>query len=622
MTNLKTIQRLLGLVAVLLIIPFANNAFAATATITSAQVTGPNQVTIVFSDPLDWVIGDFTDLNINAGARNVVSISETAPSSTVTITFDGAAVNTAATGDIDIAAIADGGSGNDFAGATDQVLSDGQSPPAPVLSYSGSNPTNSNPVSFSVDFGEDINAATFVDTDVSVSSGTVQNIVDSGDGQNFTFEVLGATNGATLSLQITGDVDDLAGNAVSTDSNIVNVSIDLDGPAITILGNNPESLAYGANYADAGATAFDVGDGDLTGSIVTTGLPIDTFSSGTYSVTYQVTDSNGNSAQAIRTVFVANKPAEGRSCGGDCYHPHLGVDQNNRVFYEDGLKINGVTYKISNVLHNHPDKVIELPVGQMVTMKAKVQDTFVDNIERCELSIGIPKGKFDKSLATFKIGINRSFDGQVTNYYEGDLEAFRDVDTSMVNEGNVVMCTWHFTPTKHLEHDMFAVEVMDSYRYTGTYYVNEGVTFRGISEVGTPVYDVMDNKGRLSTITIVDRTLENLNEAVDQDGNLWHLVNSMWAKDFIRPDMTCYTTDGTCASGHKALLLEQQEIAKKYFDSSAIQGELKPSFTYDFPDRLPRGEQAHKTASSICENLKTFLARNPDVVNHSSCKLE
>lgn len=384
------------------------------------------------------------------------------------------------------------------------------------------------------------------------------------------------------------------------------------------------------NNSDFSSPEITIGGSTDTTTIICDGVSVNSIGlSGNYagvsSVNAKLTVYDDNNIDSFDTeVFAVQEIPKntGRSCSGDCYHPHLGVDQNSKVFYEDGLKVNGITYKIDNVLHNHPEKVIELPVGQMVTMKAKVQDTYPDDIERCELSIGIPKGKFDKSLAAFKIGINRSFDGQVTNYFEGDLEAFRDVSTSMVNEENVVMCTWHFTPTKHLEHDMFAVEVMDSYRYTGTYYINEGVTFRGISEVGTPVYDVMDSRGRIATITIVDLTLEDLTEAVDQDGNLWHLIDGKWAKDFIRPDMSCNTTDRNCASGHKALILAQQEIAKKYFDASAIQGELKPAFTYDYPDRLPRGEQAHKTASSVCENLKSFLSRNPDVINHSSCKLE
>jgi len=57
-------------------------------------------------------------------------------------------------------------------------------------------------------------------------------------------------------------------------------------------------------YIDAGATAFDTHDGDLTGSIVTIN-PVDNTTVDTYTVTYNVIDLSGNPAvQEIRTVHV------------------------------------------------------------------------------------------------------------------------------------------------------------------------------------------------------------------------------------------------------------------------------------------------------------------------------
>jgi PKD repeat protein len=63
----------------------------------------------------------------------------------------------------------------------------------------------------------------------------------------------------------------------------------------------------GASYTDAGASATDIVDGDLTASIVVGGLPINTSVLGTHTVTYNVTDSSGNAAaQATRTVNVVD----------------------------------------------------------------------------------------------------------------------------------------------------------------------------------------------------------------------------------------------------------------------------------------------------------------------------
>ena len=102
---------------------YAVEAIITSSTVSSSTVSSDRTVTIVFSVPVDFVIGDFTDLNINGVARNVDSIAEASPSATVTIFYSGgAAVLTGALGDIDIAAMADVGSGNTFAGAINQIL--------------------------------------------------------------------------------------------------------------------------------------------------------------------------------------------------------------------------------------------------------------------------------------------------------------------------------------------------------------------------------------------------------------------------------------------------------------------------------------------------------------------
>ena len=57
-------------------------------------------------------------------------------------------------------------------------------------------------------------------------------------------------------------------------------------------------------YTDAGATATDNYDGDLTSSIVTVNS-VDTSVVGSYTVTYNVSDAAGNAAtQVTRTVNV------------------------------------------------------------------------------------------------------------------------------------------------------------------------------------------------------------------------------------------------------------------------------------------------------------------------------
>ena len=60
------------------------------------------------------------------------------------------------------------------------------------------------------------------------------------------------------------------------------------------------SLELGSTYTDAGATATDNIDGDITSSIVAVNL-VDVNTVGTYTVTYNVSDAAGNAATQVST---------------------------------------------------------------------------------------------------------------------------------------------------------------------------------------------------------------------------------------------------------------------------------------------------------------------------------
>ena len=82
------------------------------------------------------------------------------------------------------------------------------------------------------------------------------------------------------------------------------VTEDSIAPVITLLGDAAVSIEVGDTYIDAGATAKDNYDGDITSSIVVTGS-VDTNTIGIYTLSYDVTDTNGNVASTVtRTVNV------------------------------------------------------------------------------------------------------------------------------------------------------------------------------------------------------------------------------------------------------------------------------------------------------------------------------
>jgi hypothetical protein len=102
---------------------------------------------------------------------------------------------------------------------------------------------------------------------------------------------------------ISYDVTDTNGNVATTVTRTVNV-VDTTVPVITLLGDETVTIEVGTAYTDAGATALDNYDGDLTSSIVVTGS-VDINTVGIYIISYDVTDANGNVATTvIRTVNV------------------------------------------------------------------------------------------------------------------------------------------------------------------------------------------------------------------------------------------------------------------------------------------------------------------------------
>ena len=117
---------------------------------------------------------------------------------------------------------------------------------------------------------------------------------------------LSYVGGVTSAIQT--QIDNLL-NKITTLENDVATLQQLHFPEITLTGSTPFTHEIGDNYFDAGATANDLNDGDITSSIVTVN-PVDKDTVGTYTVTYNVTDSDGNAATEVtRTVTVADTTA-------------------------------------------------------------------------------------------------------------------------------------------------------------------------------------------------------------------------------------------------------------------------------------------------------------------------
>ena len=90
---------------------------------------------------------------------------------------------------------------------------------------------------------------------------------------------------------------------------------DTAAPTIQLKGAASVTLIVEETYTDAGATATDNMDGDLSAKIVVANK-VNTAVIGSYVVTYSVTDTSGNSAQAERNVRVQAREGTGGGGGG------------------------------------------------------------------------------------------------------------------------------------------------------------------------------------------------------------------------------------------------------------------------------------------------------------------
>ena len=111
-------------------------------------------------------------------------------------------------------------------------------------------------------------------------------------------------------------------------------------PIITLIGEAIITVNLYSTYIDAGATATDNEDGDLTTSIVTTGI-VNTSMEGNYVTTYTVSDSSGNIATTTRQVIVEDD-------GNAIYLAENGVTIKAKDWAEvgDSGVVNDLTYTI------------------------------------------------------------------------------------------------------------------------------------------------------------------------------------------------------------------------------------------------------------------------------------
>ena len=117
----------------------------------------------------------------------------------------------------------------------------------------------------------------------------VENSIDLGQ---YTFQFSNVVLSSETNQNISSDAPSIGYIYVTEDS---------IAPVINLLGDAAVSIEVGDTYIDAGATAKDNYDGDITSNIVTVSN-VDTAIVGSYTVTYDVSDANGNAAATVTRI--------------------------------------------------------------------------------------------------------------------------------------------------------------------------------------------------------------------------------------------------------------------------------------------------------------------------------
>jgi len=170
---------------------------------------------------------------------------------------------------------------------------------------------------------------------VSILQGTGTTLSSAATGKFLTYQwqkngvdLSGETNTSLVLTSVNAGNDGNYTVVVSNDwgsvtSNVSTFTVATNSPVITLVGAGSVTHEAATSYTDAGATAVDALDGNLTASIVVAGHGFDNTAIGDHNVTFNVSDAGGNAAaQKVRTVTVVDTTAPVITLVGDANVSH------------------------------------------------------------------------------------------------------------------------------------------------------------------------------------------------------------------------------------------------------------------------------------------------------------
>ena len=232
--------------------------------------------TVDFGEPVNRTTFTASDVSVSGGT---VSDPLPADSTNGTFTFK---ISDIRAGNLTVSIPEDGVldlAGNGNIASNPYVIEIERTRPTPALSTTASSPVNASSITFTVDFGEQVDTATFTPSDVSASSGTVSDPLPAGgNNTEFTFVVSDLAAGNLTVFIPEGGVLDPAGNGnTASDPYVVEIKRPRPLPVISAAESfltNAHSITFTVNFGvPVDTTTFTASDISTSAGTVSDLLP-------------------------------------------------------------------------------------------------------------------------------------------------------------------------------------------------------------------------------------------------------------------------------------------------------------------------------------------------------------
>ena len=303
----------------------------------------------------------------------------------------------------------------------------------------------------------------------------------------------------------------------------------------------------------------------------------------------------------------------GGGCSGDCTKPTFGKDKDGRQIVQEGFSFNGNATDVTT--YWTPYHMITAQTNTTHNFTLKAYENFgVNNIKWFQFGVvpevGVPLNDAE-ILTTIYIQsseIDEIVDSDSNNLFDivnatSYVENCGYVDTDCLEISLDVMFR------DDLKNKVIVIQVMDTSRNTETKYLNDGIDVFGESMNEPLVREVTVSKGGAfypQTRGTVELTLTSYKDNAWQDvyGYMWSSNNyGFYIVDTVpvpvkEPDLM-WNAMTRINSNFDAMKQTEIERAVLIFDSTTLQKDIKPTFTFDIVEKI---DKLHDP--EVLENMK------------------